>query len=86
MVFYTLEDLPKLEKLMAEYFPLQFKKCAGYLRHKNLFIHPHVLLKNGIQVFMVCKIFCWNMNLTMIIQKEFADNVNHTKNMVLFYS
>jgi jumonji domain-containing protein 2 len=38
----------KFEALACSLFPLEFKGCTDFLRHKNVLIPPHILEENGI--------------------------------------
>jgi jumonji domain-containing protein 2 len=45
-----LNESKKFEEFMQKSYPEAFKECPEFLRHKTYFVHPEVLLKNGIKL------------------------------------
>lgn len=41
----------KFEKLLMKLYPLAFKNCTQFHRHKTLLVHPSILIKNGIEIY-----------------------------------
>lgn len=52
-IWYSIpaSENEKFEKLMNKLYPKQLKECDEWLRHKSAFIHPAVLIENGIKVY-----------------------------------
>ena len=53
MIWYSIDirDNDKFEAFANSLFPEERKRCDQYIRHKNILIHPGVLIKMGIRVY-----------------------------------
>jgi hypothetical protein len=40
---------------MEKYFPVEFQKCRGFIRHKTILCSPEFLISNGIEVAIICQ-------------------------------